>query len=98
MTEWSPPHLASSGAGAPSTIVGFHPADPSARRICGVCRMFDATRGVAEATDRAIWTGLFCRYCAQSVPETIPLHSRCRQVPPPPPARTPILFAHAPVR
>lgn len=81
LSEWKLTSTAADSAAYHSAPpLEFHPTDPTARRLCGVCHMFDATRGTAEPTERAIWTGLFCRYCAQYVPETLPLNARCRQV------------------
>ncbi len=80
LSEWKLTPADSSAAYRSAPPLEFHPSDPSARRLCGVCHMFDATRGTAEPTERAIWTALFCRYCAQYVPETLPLNARCRQV------------------
>ena len=87
LAEWKLTPAASSAAYASAACRGappleFHQTDPTARRLCGVCHMFDATRGVAEPTERAVWTSIFCRYCAQYVPDTLPLNARCRQVPP----------------
>ena len=47
------------------------------RRRCHLCKLMDATRGVAEASDSGRWLTLVCRHCSQFIKRTIALSTRC---------------------
>ena len=46
-------------------------------RRCHLCKLMDATRGVAEESDSGRWVTLVCRHCSQFIKSTIPLSTRC---------------------
>lgn len=47
------------------------------RRRCHLCKLMDATRGVAEDSDSGRWLTLVCRHCSQFMKSTIALSTRC---------------------
>ena len=47
------------------------------RRRCHLCKLMDATRGVAEESDSGRWVTLVCRHCSQFIKSTIALSTRC---------------------
>lgn len=47
------------------------------KRLCGICGVMDATRGVAEESEEGRWTLLSCRHCAQFLKSTVSLSTRC---------------------
>lgn len=47
------------------------------RRRCHLCKLMDATRGVAEDSDSGRWLTLVCRHCSQFIKSTIALSTRC---------------------
>ena len=50
----------------------------SVRRRCHLCKLMDATRGVAEDNDSGRWVTLVCRNCSPFIKSTIALSTRCR--------------------
>jgi len=51
---------------------------PLLRRRCDLCKLMDATRGVAEMSDSGRWMTRVCRRCSQFIKSTIALSTRCQ--------------------